>query len=416
MPRNVGPELQSLLGGPKLAGLRKRLRRRYELAAGGQEIVAFQVGNLEPEEHNLLSGMMGRKTRRSHSIRVDVAVIDLKMRNAGIADSLRDALERLDGPIVLDDDVRDALIARWSLTFASVGEERLGRYLRTPQGMLLVKRLSESPESAVLILRQAEAVMRRLPEKGMPRAQLAAEVLGDAHAMDNGKPAATIVLAAWRQTVERPAEDKALDERERIRDKWASAGVLVNELAKPALFLNLPFAERDEAVPLGEPEYISLRRLLRNPPSWNVEGRDVFVCENANLLAIIADRLGKDCPPLICTDGMPAAAQRKLMSQMSAAGASMAYHGDFDWAGIVIGNYVMREFKALPWRYGAAEYALAAATAARPGLILEEPQVVATWDGGLVPAMKEHGIAIAEEAVAASLIDDLQKVAATVTK
>jgi uncharacterized protein (TIGR02679 family) len=250
----------------------------------------------------------------------------------------------------------------------------------------------------------------------MPRAQLAAEVLGDAHAMDNGKPAATIVLAAWRQTVERPAEDKALDERERIRDKWASAGVLVNELAKPALFLNLPFAERDEAVPLGEPEYISLRRLLRNPPSWNVEGRDVFVCENANLLAIIADRLGKDCPPLICTDGMPAAAQRKLMSQMSAAGASMAYHGDFDWAGIVIGNYVMREFKALPWRYGAAEYALAAATAARPGLILEEPQVVATWDGGLVPAMKEHGIAIAEEAVAASLIDDLQKVAATVTK
>jgi uncharacterized protein (TIGR02679 family) len=304
------------------------------------------------------------------------------------------------------------LLARWSLTISGVGEERLSRYLQTPQGTLLLKRLSDGPEGAVIILQQAEAVMRRLPENGIPRAQLAAEVLGDAHALDNNKPAATIVLAAWRQTVERPIEDKALDEKERIRDKWASAGVLVNELAKPALFLNLPFTERDASLPLGEPEYISLRHLIRNPPSWNLNKRRVFVCENANLLAIIADQLGKNCPPVICTDGMPGAAQRKLLSQVSAAGATILYHGDFDWAGIVIGNYVMREFDALPWRFGATEYILAAASAARPGLILEEPQVVASWDEGLVPAMQKHGISIAEEAVAKLLVDDLRQAAA----
>jgi uncharacterized protein (TIGR02679 family) len=58
---------------------------------------------------------------------------------------------------------------------------------------------------------------------------------------------------------------------------------------------------------------------------------------------------------MICTDGMPAAAQNRLLSQLALAGAQLRYHGDFDWAGLHIGNYVMREYNACPWRFGAAD-------------------------------------------------------------
>ncbi|WP_287204855.1 TIGR02679 family protein, partial [Mesorhizobium sp.] len=195
---------------------------------------------------------------------------------------------------------------------------------------------------------------------------------------------------------------------ERIRETWARAGVLVNELARPALFLNLPTgATESDRLPLGEPAYASLRSLLRSPQRWEVADRNVYVCENPNLLAIAADRWGAGCAPLVCTDGMPAAAQRCLLAQLAQAGAQLRYHGDFDWPGLRIGNHVMREHGAEPWRFGAADYIAAVPMA--PGLAhpLEGKVAEASWDGALAPAMRQHRVAIAEEALAASLLPDL---------
>ncbi len=93
---------------------------------------------------------------------------------------------------------------------------------------------------------------------------------------------------------------------ERDREIWASAGILVNELARPVLFLNLPTREvESDRWRAGEPSYASLRSLLRAPPAWEVAKRIVYVCENPNLVAIAADHWGSDCAPLVCTDGMP---------------------------------------------------------------------------------------------------------------
>jgi len=253
----------------------------------------------------------------------------------------------------------------------------------------------------------------------MTRAQLAAKTLGDAHALDTGQAVATLVLAVWREmivphhayddellTVEDVAGREIGDER--TRDIWAKAGVLVNELARPALFLNLHINGRS-ALPLalGEPNYASLRFLLRSNPFWDVRGRDVSVCENANLVAIAADKLGANCAPMVCTDGMPAAAQRVLLRQLAAAGARLRYHGDFDWAGLRIGNYVMREFGALPWRFDAGNYLAAVARAPRPGLPLGDHDAEASWDEALTAAMREHQLSIAEESLAETLLEDL---------
>jgi uncharacterized protein (TIGR02679 family) len=174
------------------------------------------------------------------------------------------------------------------------------------------------------------------------------------------------------------------------------------------MFLNLPTTDGGVlAQPPGEPGYASLRFLLRSPPVWSVAGRNVYICENPNLLAIAADKLGRRCAPMVCTDGMPAAAQGRLLVQLSRAGACLQYHGDFDWPGIRIANHVMREYGARPWRYGAAEYAVAARAAPRPGHHLRGPEVAASWDTALTPTMQANQLAIAEESVAASLLEDL---------
>jgi uncharacterized protein (TIGR02679 family) len=184
--------------------------------------------------------------------------------------------------------------------------------------------------------------------------------------------------------------------------------VLVNELARPALFLNLPVAEGFHPPTSGEPGYLSLRALLRVPPCWDVAARHIYVCENPNLVAIAADALGARCAPLVCTDGMPGAAQRTLLFQLARAGARLQYHGDFDWAGLKIGNWVMRACGAQPWRYGTADYLTAIGGLSVPGRSLGAESVEADWDSGLAKAMRTDGRAIDEEAVAAILIRDLE--------
>lgn len=186
------------------------------------------------------------------------------------------------------------------------------------------------------------------------------------------------------------------------------AGVLVNELARPALFLNLPVVPDAPRTWLpGEPAYLSLRQLVRKPYSWKVEGRNVYVCENPNIVAIVADRLGADSAPLVCTDGMPAAAQRILLDQLAATGARLHYHGDYDWPGIGIGNHVMRTWQAVPWRFGCREYLEAVMVSPTRPRDLDTCRVKALWDKELHVAMDTQGLAIPEEAVFSTLLGDL---------
>ncbi len=424
MSSSTDPRLQRLLGGDHFALLRKRLRRRFERAPLDAAVENFRIGKLTTEEHAALASLLGRRLRNASSLQVDVRLVDTAFQNAGIAASLRDALEKLDGPITNLATTRLALQTMWSGVLGGCTNRELIGLLRAPAGIGLLKRLArQSPPAALQLCHRVEAVLQRLPASGITRSQLAADVLGDAHALDSGQPTATLVLTVWRQVIARtddnnddvaiePTGDGELEPgggAERDRDVWAKAGVLVNELARPVLFLNLPMRDAgNHSQSPGEPAYASLRSLLRSPPSWDVADRRVYVCENPNLVAIAADHWGSDCAPLVCTDGMPAAAQRCLLSQLATARAQLCYHGDFDWPGVRIGNHVMREHGAQSWRFGAADYEAAVDGAAGLGQTLTGKAARALWDEGLMAAMQRHRLSIAEEALAASLLEDLK--------
>ncbi|MBX9825040.1 MAG: TIGR02679 family protein [Xanthobacteraceae bacterium] len=392
-------KLLRLLGGDDLADLRFRLRRRYERIPVGGEMPAIHVVNLTEAERTALAGITGRRGVMKRSIRLDVATVDAALHAAGVAPTLRSALEALDGPILNREAEESRIALEWVGVVAGCRRADVRDYLSSPQRLGLLKRLSDrKPRVAAELCRLVESVLDRLPGNGIPRAQIAAEIRGDAHDLDRSRPLATLTLAILRSRT-----GDAIDDDE--RDVWAAAGVLVNELARPALFMNIPHA--DENNEPGEPQYFSLRRLARRPPKWQVAGTAVLVCENPNLVAILADRLETSCPPVACVDGNMGAAQQLLLRQLKAAGATLLYHGDYDWPGIAIGNNVITNYGAIPWFFSAADYSDAAAVAPKPGAPLTGQPVAATWDKRLFEVMAAHGIKVQEEAIAERIIDRL---------
>jgi uncharacterized protein (TIGR02679 family) len=400
-----GERLRRVLGGEELGALRQRLRSRYER---GTMFDQFTLTDLASHERRALAGLLGRRPVAACSMRLRCSELDAALKHAGIAASLRLALEFLDGPL---SDRRADQVSRqqsWETAFSCMEDPRLIALVADVGGAALVKRLSASdPQRAQTLLEQAARVLSRLPGRGMSRAQLAADVLGDAHGLDNGRPVATLVLRACAADLSLEAVEAAgvQGPEESLRERWARLGVTVNPLTLPALCLNLPIMERDLVHSAGEPLHLSLRRLLRRPPAWAVAARDVFVCENPDIVAIAADRFGSTCAPLVCTDGMPSAAQQTLLAQLAAAGARLRYHGDFDWGGLTIGNFVMREFGAKPWRFGTTDYLSATA---EHGIALHGGRpVVAQWDDALAVAMADRGVVVHEEGVAEILMIDL---------
>lgn len=397
--------LQRLLGGAGLAGLRQRLRARFGRAAPAE---AFTLTGLTPTERRALEGLLGRASTQAASLRLSHAELDMALARAGLAADLHAALVALDGPIHTHAD-RQRRTQAWQDVFASVTDARLQSVLDTAAGQGLVKRLAGTPEAAGDLLASAAQVLTRLPAHGIPLAELAAASVGDAHALDPGGRLAALVLRAAEASGHDGDKSPSGDEKdERLRSRWARQGVAVNELAAPVLCLNLDAAPDTvcgqwltAARQAGEPLHLSLRSLLRAPPQWRVKGQPVFVCENPAVVAIAAQRLGAVSAPLVCTDGMPAAAQRTLLAQLAASGAQLRYHGDFDWPGLRIGNFVMRSFGAEPWRFAAQDYA------ATSGRALDDRVAAASWDAHLAPKMQAVGYALDEEAVVEVLMADL---------
>jgi uncharacterized protein (TIGR02679 family) len=400
MTSTTDERLVRLLGGADLADLRARLRRRYELGPPGGKLSSIQVGKLNQTERGALASLVGRKGGIAASITIDVAEVDRALSDAGVAPSLRAALELLDGPIIHRETELSRIRDSWTSVLAGCTHTELIAYLSSPLNLGVLKRISgNKPDSASVICRKAEHILGRLPAAGIPRAQIAAELLGDAHGLDSARPVSTLTLAVLRS---RSPTDTGDD-----RDTWAAVGILVNELARPALFLNVPCT----GLPIspGEPQYASLRLLARRSQGWDVSGKPILVCENPNLVAILADRLGAACPPVVCVDGHLGAAQRTILKQLKASGADLRYHGDYDWPGISIANNVIARCSAVAWHFSAADYVAAAESVPRPGMRLTGRSVAASWDADLTAAMEKTGIKIEEEAIAGRIIDLLSQ-------
>ncbi len=412
-------KLVRLFSGPALEPLLTRLRRRLER---GQPLTgSIVLTNLSAHQTEAVSALLGRSPSATGDKFVSVPLDELaaSLAAAGVCDSLRNAVEFLTGPVANLAAARDERDAAWDRVFATAPEilrrPPLAAWLDEMAAAGSLKRFADaSPVAASALLGRLARVVAALPAGGEPLASFAAITLGDAHALDPGRPLTTLALRAAARLGGLALERENAETR---RDLWAAVGVMSDELSTPALVLNLPSAS---ATPLGrllrtatadaEPLHVSLRLLLRYPLTHDpaLVGREIFVCENPTVVALAVAQLAHRCAPLICLNGQFATPSLMLVRQLRAAGAHLRVHADFDPAGLHIARRAMAEGGAQPWRFGATDYETAPKGEEFP---IGSPPAT-PWDPALRSAMNTARRAVHEEAVFATLAADLSPTSA----
>jgi uncharacterized protein (TIGR02679 family) len=410
------PRLHRLLGGEPVAWLLQRARDR--LAAGRPLTGTVTLPAATPEQRRAVERLTGRAARSGTSLSVSLAEVDRILRRSGSAPGgLAEAVELLTGPVRDLGRERADLAAAWAAAFAELdaatgGRGELARWRSWLGATGVVRRLTPDPEQARLLLAQVAAVLRRLPSAGIPLGRLAAECCGDAHALDEGRPAGTLVLSAVRALAGLPFAAKGSAGSRRAA--WAAAGVHLDELSSLVLCLGLPGDPRTvlgrtlaACREAGQPAVVTLRQLRCHPePLRTGATGQVRICENPVVVAAAADELGARCQPLVCVGGQPSAAGWRLLELLAAGGAQFAYHGDFDWGGVRIASAVRHRVSWRPWHYDHLAYE-AAVSAARPLAPLPGEPAPTPWDPGLATAMRRRGIRIEEELTLDALLQDL---------
>jgi uncharacterized protein (TIGR02679 family) len=169
--------------------------------------------------------------------------------------------------------------------------------------------------SAKTDLKQARRLMesalecwQRMPFSGITLAELGAELTGDTHALDRGTALASHLNRALKVRCGIDGHLSAVCRRE----AWETVGVVVDRLSAPALTFNL-MAKADSFLEcvlngyrgLEQPGYLSFQNLSEENPFVPLPEsmRCVYVVENPSLVEVACARLGKNCTPLVCTEG-----------------------------------------------------------------------------------------------------------------
>lgn len=431
MTANATPDperLERILGTPHLAWLVERVRMR---ASEGRELTGpVTLAAASPEQRRAVDGLLGRAPTRAKSLSVRLEDLDAVLRSAGLhPGGLRAAVEQLTGPIPDKRAIEHAREQAWRaacepLDTAVAGHPHLAPWWSRPQTRATFKRLAGGdPVAAAVLADQASAVLAALPADGVSLPVLAARTAGDAHALDADRPLGRLLSSATERWAAALAADPdallALPGAELRRAEWAELGVSLDELSSRVLALGLPgdpiadgglgrlLAVGREA---GEPLALTLRQINRAARSgqdpFGVGEATVSVCENPAVLEAAAQQLGPACPPMICVEGHLSVAARALLRTLSAHGARIRYHGDFDWGGLRIANSVHALVDATPWRYGLHDY-LAAVDQGHGSPLNTGKPCDAVWDPQLQTAITTHAVRIEEESLLTDLLHDL---------
>lgn len=395
---------RAILGAPGLSWLVDRLVARLERGEAPTGLLRLATpGADQVDAYVRLFGAYPR----GDTLTVHLGRLEQLLIECGATTSIREAVEDVRGPLRNRPAESANTHAAWDLAFAVIADEREAVRLAWSELRRsgIVRRLaSQDPQRGWKLLVDASALVARLPADGLPLAELAAQLTGDAHALDLGRPLGTIGLRLAQAVSGYAGEDR--------RAAWALVGVELDPLSTSVLLLGV-HARGDglaarmlrACCELGEPCRLTLRQLRRD--LIEIDDETVFVCENPSVVLAAADRLGRRSRPLLCVEGQPGSAAKLVLA---AAGPRVRYHGDFDWPGIRIARDVLALTGGTPWRFDSFGY-----SAAPKGLELAGATVLAPWDLDLAGAMEACGRGVHEEAVLAELVADLEGTALTPT-
>lgn len=406
-------QLRRLLDTPDTAWLLSRMRRRLESTG-------FLSGNVVKAQATLseraaAARLVGAPVRSGRAVTVSLDAINAMLQRSGAwSTGLESAVVALTGPVTTVE-ARTAeregwVAARQALRKLGTERAELAPWAESIVGSSAFTRAAKTVADAQILAGRLVAIANALPSSGESLGVFSARTIGDAHRLDNGTSLGTLAMRMAAALGALSTDAPVTSARWR-REAWGSVGVVIDELSSMVLVLGLSGGtETATARSLaalaadGEPALLTLRQL--NVSSIGEIPSDVFVCENPAVVAAAAEVLGASCPPLVCVSGQPGAAAIRLLITLAEGGATLRYHGDFDWGGMTIARSLGRRVDWLPWRYDAQAYS--EAIASLPDLPpLKGSAVDTTWDPALAPAMIAGGFKVEEEQVLESLIADL---------
>ncbi|WP_326637583.1 TIGR02679 family protein [Streptosporangium sp. NBC_01755] len=411
----MSDRLERLLGTRETVWLVERVRRRLE--QGRPPTGTVTLGAASPEQRRAIELLLGRRAGTGTSLSVSLDEVDRVLRSSGACpDGLAAAVVLLRGPVrdlPRENTERETAwrgaLSELDAVVADRPELHGWRSWLDATGQ--VRRSAPGPDEARVLLDRLAEVLRRLPHPGIPIGRLAAESCGDAHALDEGRPLATLAMSAARSLAGLPyAGEGTADARRRA---WAGVGVHLDDLSSTVVCLGLPGDDRTPtgrmlaaAREAGEPCVLTLRQLRRHETP--IAAGLVRICENPVVVAAAADELGPLCPGLVCVSGRPSAAVWRLLDLLAAGETAFAYHGDFDWGGVGIAAAVHERVGWRPWRYDTASYQAVSSRNPLTGSPRPTP-----WDPGLSAAMTRRAVRVEEELVLSDLLADLAAAASS---
>ena len=433
------PAARSWLARPELARLWDALHERLQrngIAIRGR----LAIPDPSHAEREALGLLMGR-AYPAGTISIALADLDDRLRSSAAGCGAADAVTELRGRLTDRPAVRSARRAERDQVWVAADEAMTAAGLAqapwAPGWLDEIRRggaLSRlAPDRAVVLLTQAVGVLSRLMPQDQPpgqagiapaqppvrpgiasagvgRGELAERVTGTAHGLDDDTILARLVLRGLARS---RGEEFPRDARGR-RELWQAVGVATDQVWSTALTYGLmPLGDdwparllRERSASRAE-THLTMRDLRRM--RWRLPpGTEVFVCENPRVVEAAADAACR--LPLVCTSGNPSTTVLALLDALAAAGARLAYRGDFDWPGVAMANRILVRYDARPWRMSAADYeqhVRAARDRATPLQPLSGQPVTAGWDPELTPAMQALGVAVQEESALELLLTDL---------
>jgi len=392
----------SLTAEPGWARLLTAARRRLE-RGGGDLTGTVSLTDPDEAERRVIIGVTGvYRGPQVGRLTVSLADLDQYLREATgrrLTETLAATAPLRDRPAELASEnlARDAVLA----TAATCGHTDRDWYAQWLDDLTRDGGLTRIVRGGVNFV-EVVRVLDALPTTAEPLPVFADRVLGDTKALDDG-PVAALVLRALARWQGQPAPTSA----GAVRMLWESVGLVRDDLASQVLVLNLRGGGGllggwlTEAARAGVPLRVTLHQLRRE--ALTVACPTVFVCENPAVLRAAAERLGPDCAPLVCTEGVPSAAVHELLG--ATGDARIWWRNDFDWAGVRMTASALRRYRsARPWRMAATDY-----RAADGGVRLVGTAADAPWDRELAPAMVDRGRAVMEERLLPHLLADLGK-------
>ncbi|WP_158299914.1 TIGR02679 family protein [Glycomyces paridis] len=384
----LGPEWQRIL--------------KAAAAAMERESATFSISEPGTAERHLISGITGKhRLAAAKTIRLPIADLDSYVQLAFAKNLTALILSELGIEIGAARRRRAERAAAIDRITADATGSRLAEFewfhawLTALRANGVLAELADSSTGLGALI----AVLEALPAADEPLPVISERLLGDTKALASGRARTMLLraLAAWRE-VEYPVDSES--ERELL--EWT--GIVSDDIASQVLVLNLPI----EGGPVGDwmraargiPFRLTLQQLRREPVT--VAAPVIHVVENPSIVRAATDALGADCPPLVCSEGVPSAALYRLLG--AAPGARIRWRADFDWTGLRIVRRGLERFpNAEPWRMFTTDY-----RTGTPGIALRGNPTEAPWDPALSPAMETQGTAVMEESLLPALLNDLR--------